>query len=459
MSNRKYLALAICLVILILAACTAASEEAVPTIQVDEIQPSLVSATGVVVPEREALLSVANGGIIEAVMVEEGELVSSGQLLVKLEGSLAQRAAVATAELELENARIALESLYKNTDLAAAEALEAAEAAERALEDLNNRELQQARAFQSVAEAEKALSTAERDLVILVNPPTQQALQVAAGNILLAEKNYEETLDQIADLEWQYKKYSSNQKLPPEIKKNLLTKIRRALKGLEAKRSLEHLSLENARSRYNDLLKPPDPVDVQVAEAEFAAAQARLGETERELERVLSGPQPGEIALLQAQIDKGMRDFETFSSGPDARDVALAEARISNAEAQLAAAQAMIADQELSAPFDGVISAVNVNPGEWISPGSPVLRIGNLDRLQVETTDLGENDVGLIEVGNEAVISFDSLPDTKITGTVAKIAPKSDVGLGVNYPVIIKLEQVPEALRWGMTAFVDIAHD
>ena len=83
----------------------------------------------------------------------------------------------------------------------------------------------------------------------------------------------------------------------------------------------------------------------------------------------------------------------------------------------------------------------------------------SLDRLQVETTDLGENDVGLIEVGNEAVISFDSLPDTKITGTVAKIAPKSDVGLGVNYPVIIKLEQVPEALRWGMTAFVDIAHD
>ena len=459
MSERWFFKLGTCLAILILTACSAAPETAAPTAQVGEIQPNLVSATGVVVPEREAILSSAAGGIIEAVLVEKGEQVISGQVLVRLEGSREQLAAVSAAELELVNAQFGLEALYKNTDLAAAEALEAADAAERALEDLNNRELLQARAYQSVAAAERAVSTAERDLAILVNPPTERTLDTARGNILLAENQYKETLEQIEDLEWQYRKFSSNQKLPPKIKKDLLTKIRRALKGLEVKRSMEQLSLEKARSRYNDLLEPPDPVDVQVSEAELATAQARLSEAERELERVLDGPQPGEIALLQAQIERGRQDFETFSAGPDPKDVALAEASITNAEAQLAAAQAMIADQELTAPFDGVISAVNVNPGEWIAPGSPVLRIGNLDQLQVETTDLGEIDVAQIEVGNEAVVSFDSLPGTTLAGTVVKIAPKSDVDLGVNYPVTIKLEQIPDALRWGMTAFVDIMHD
>ena len=109
---------------------------------------------------------------------------------------------------------------------------------------------------------------------------------------------------------------------------------------------------------------------------------------------------PGEVALLEAQIGKGYRDFETYSAGPDPDDVALAEARLTNAEAQLAAAKAAIADRELLAPFDGVISAVHVNPGEWVAPGSPVLLIGDLDHLQVETTDLGEIDVAQIQVGD-----------------------------------------------------------
>jgi hypothetical protein len=42
---------------------------------------------------------------------------------------------------------------------------------------------------------------------------------------------------------------------------------------------------------------------------------------------------------------------------------------------------------------------------------------------------------------------------------VSRIAPKSTEGAGVNYPVIITLDEIPAALRWGMTAFVDIEHN
>ncbi len=459
MSKNKQFALFTSLVFMILSACGPAAEETTSPEPAAVNLPSIVSASGVVVPEQEALLSVATGGIVEDVLVSKGDTISTGQVLVKLKASEQQSAAVSTAELELLKADLALEALYRDTDLLAAQALKSAEDAEHALEDLNNPELQRAQASQAVANADKAVADAERDLAILTKPPTQNVLDQARGNILLAEKKLNETLEQIEDLEWQYKKYSSNKKLPAEIRKDILTKIRRALKGLEFKRSQEQLAINHSQTRYNDLVEPPDPVDVQVAEAKLAVAQALLGDAERELERVLRGPQPGEIALLESQIEKGRRDFEIYRAGPDAEDVALAEARISNAEAQLAAAHAAIDDRELLAPFDGVISALHVNPGEWVAPGSPVLLIGNLDQMQVETTDLGEIDVAHIMVGDPAMVTFDSLPDLALQGTVSRIAPMPTEGAGVNYPVIITLDEIPAALRWGMTAFVDIEHN
>ncbi len=459
MSKNKQFALFTSLVFMILSACGPAAEETTSPEPAAVNLPSIVSASGVVVPEQEALLSVATGGIVEDVLVSKGDTISTGQVLVKLKASEQQSAAVSTAELELLNADLALEALYRDTDLLAAQALKSAEDAEHALDDLNNPELQRAQASQAVANADKAVADAERDLAILTKPPTQNVLDQARGNILLAEKKLNETLEQIEDLQWQYKKYSSNKKLLAEIRKDILTKMRQGLKGLELKRSQEQLAINNSQTRYNDLVEPPDPVDVQVAEAELAVAQALLGDAERDLERVLRGPQPGEIALLESQIEKGRRDFEIYRAGPDAEDVALAEARISNAEAQLAAAQATIEDRELLAPFDGVISALHVNPGEWVAPGSPVLLIGNLDQMQVETTDLGEIDVAQILVGDPAMVTFDSLPDLALQGTVSRIAPMSTEGAGVNYPVIIALDEIPAALRWGMTAFVDIEHN
>ena len=171
---------------------------------------------------------------------------------------------------------------------------------------------------------------------------------------------------------------------------------------------------------------------------------------------MLAGPDAGEVALLEAQIEKGYRDHETYRVGPDPDDVALAEAQIANAENQLAAAQAILADLELVAPFAGVVSEVYIHTSEWVAPGLPVLLLADLENLQVETTDLGEIDVAQIVVGDTAIVTFDALPELVLEGTVVSIAPKAAPGSGVNYPVILKLNEIPADLRWGMTAFVDI---
>ena len=101
----------------------------------------------------------------------------------------------------------------------------------------------------------------------------------------------------------------------------------------------------------------------------------------------------------------------------------------------MAAAKAILADLELLAPFDGVISEVYINTSEWVSPGSPVLLIADLDHLQIETTDLSEIDVAKIMVGDPATVIFDALPDLVLEGTVVSIAPKAAEGSGVNFPL------------------------
>lgn len=397
----------------------------------------LVSATGRVVPEREALLSIPIGGVVEDVLVSKGENVSAGQVLVQLEGTEQQLAAVSAAELELVNANLALSRLYKDTDLLAAQALQSAEAAERALEDLNNAELQEALALQAVADAEKAVSTTERNLRYIQSPADQADIDVQKSRVVVAEDALNKAIED-------YTPYANK----PEdnlTRANLLAKKAQAQQIYDAEvRAL------------NALMGTGSQEDINIAEANYITAQASLLQAQRDLERVSEGPDPGEVALLEAQIEKGQRDFETYSAGPDPDDVALAQERIANAETQVTAAKETLSDLELKAPFEGVISEIYINPSEWVAPGSPVLLIADLAHLQVETTDLGEIDVAQIVEGDSAIVTFDALPELVLDGTVVSIAPKAEPGSGVNFPVIVELSEIPPELRWGMTAFVDI---
>lgn len=436
-NNLQKISLLAFSLIFILSACSPAAEEteAPEPIAVD-FSP-IVSATGVVTPEQEALLSVSAGGVVEDVLVEKGDDVSEGEVLVQLEGTEQQIAVVAAAELELANALFALDALYKDTNLMAAQALRSAETAEKALEDLNNRDLQEALALQAVADAQKAVDTTERNARYSQSTASQADIDAQRAQVVLAR----DALDK------------ANEDYEPHANKSENNTTRA---HFLARQAAAQQVYDNAVRRLNAMEGTSSEVDINVAEAEYITAQAALLQAQRDLERVLDGPDAGEIALLEAQIDKGHRDFETFNAGPDPDDVGLAEARLANAEAQLAAAKELLADLELVAPFAGVISAVHVNPSEWVAPGSPVLLIADLNNLQVKTTDLSEIDVAQISLGDTAVVTFDALPDLVLEGTVISIAPKADEGSGVNFPVIIELSEIPAALRWGMTSFVDI---
>ena len=106
--------------------------------------------------------------------------------------------------------------------------------------------------------------------------------------------------------------------------------------------------------------------------------------------------------------------------------------------------------------LDGVVCNLDARIGEWVSPGIPIVQLGNLNNLRVETTDLSEIDAARVHPQDTVSVTFDALPDVVVNGTVQSVANKSAEGSGVNYTTVVVLDSIPAGLRWGMTAFIDI---
>ena len=89
-------------------------------------------------------------------------------------------------------------------------------------------------------------------------------------------------------------------------------------------------------------------------------------------------------------------------------------------------------------------------------PGDAILTLANTAQMQAETTDLSERDVGRVSVGQEASVYVEAL-NVNLSGEVTRIAPQANViGGDVVYTVVVKLNEQPPELRWGMSAEVDI---
>ena len=156
-----------------------------------------------------------------------------------------------------------------------------------------------------------------------------------------------------------------------------------------------------------------------------------------------------ELALSKAVLDDARREIDRLDNLQNTPDVLAAQTR-------LAAIESLIDQSSLLAPFGGTIVQLYINSGELVSPGVPVILLADLSTLQVKTTDLNEVDVARIQIGDEAEVSFDALPNTKIAGKVSDISLKNSAGSGVYYDVYVVLDEIPNGLLWGMSAFVEI---
>jgi multidrug resistance efflux pump len=209
-------------------------------------------------------------------------------------------------------------------------------------------------------------------------------------------------------------------------------------------------ALKRAQLALQQLKDLPTPEAEAAARAALIAAEANLDQVER------SGARQINEDAARAQVDSAKTTLDALLLGASQDQLDSAQADVEVAQAALEQARDTLEAATLIAPFDGVIVEVYARDGDGFSPGQPVLLLADLTTLQVETTDLSEVDAARIQVGDAVVVSFDALPDVQVSGIVARIAEKASPGSAVNFTTVIHLDQIPEGLRWGMTAFVEI---
>jgi HlyD family secretion protein len=384
-----------------------------------------VSASGKVMPARNAALSLPTDGVVSEVLVAEGDEVEAGQVLVRLEATQ-QKAAVAQAEAGLRRAQVQLDELKAGPRPQEIEAAQAAvEAAQAGLARLTEETPPE-----EVAAARAALASAQASLQHVQKGPDEDEITVAAVDLRRAEislKQAQGAYDQVA--------YADDVGDSPQA----------------AQLEQATLDYQAALAHYHLAVRGPTDADV-------AAARAQLAQAEASLAQLLQGAREAAIAGAKAEIRRAQAQLNLIQAGARPEDIAAAETEVTSAEATLTEARSALADTELRAPFAGTVTALEASPGEAVSPltGQTVLTLADLSCLQVETTDLSERDVARVKVGQNATAFVQALGQD-IEGTVVHIASQANtVGGDVVYKVVIELNQQPPELRWGMSVDVEI---
>jgi len=162
------------------------------------------------------------------------------------------------------------------------------------------------------------------------------------------------------------------------------------------------------------------------------------------------------VAQAQAGVDLANANVERLYPDPNESQEVQAEAGIIEAESALELAKLNREYAEMRAPFDGVVSEVDIDPGDpAMGARDFAMQIVDMDNLHVDV-DISDVDISDVQIGANANVYADALPGETFTGEVSYIAPMADVQGNVRtYTVRIELERI-KGLRPGMSVRVEI---
>lgn len=191
--------------------------------------------------------------------------------------------------------------------------------------------------------------------------------------------------------------------------------------------------------------------DVESAQAQLKASQNQAQIARRkglaDIESARSDVLKAEAALRAAVANRSQNPAY-------AKNLAALEAAVRAAEAQLAQARTRLADLELQSPIDGTVTKRNADPGTMASPSSPILEVQSIEWLFV-VASIPVEGAGDIRVGQETELRFDAFPDEVFRGSIAKIGAAADPQ-SRQFGVWIRLDNPGRKVRPGMFAGVRI---
>jgi HlyD family secretion protein len=421
------------LLALLLTACTGVARGQEP--ETNRFTGFLESETVTIAPEIS--------GRIVALPVEEGDAVTAGQIIARLDDSLIKlQLAGADADVAAAEARLAqLRAAVRPEDVALAEA----------------------RLAQAQVAADAAESALE-DAIRLRDNPQELDVQIAQAQAALNEASAHARAAkhqaQAADIEAQ---------MWGEITRDLAQgKTVTLPDGTIITSEAPPEKRQQANKQWNLASQKAWQAWQQAAQADAAARQAQIAlndlkkqrENRQEAEaQVVAATNARDKAL--AGVNQAQAALEAVKAGPTDEQIAAAEAAVEQARAARDATAVQLDKTIIKAPIDGVINARYFSENEVIGPGQRLASITRPDHITI-TIYVPASRVDSISVGDLYPLEVESAPGRQYQARVVAISDKPEFTMrqsqnvaeraAVVYAVTLRVENPDDLLRPGLPA-------
>jgi HlyD family secretion protein len=206
---------------------------------------------------------------------------------------------------------------------------------------------------------------------------------------------------------------------------------------LQARRAQAAAQLEAVRALLAELQSGSRTEEVAQSRTAFAAATDRLNDAQRDLARTRQLFEGGAVSqealdkaqtafdLARAQRDQAQQARQLVETGPRPERIAAQRAQVAQAEASVRQIDATLANAVVRAPFAGVVTVKDREPGEVVGAGTPVLTVMNLEDRWVRIY-VREDRIGAVRLGQAASITADTYPGKRYAGAVSYISSQAE---------------------------------
>ncbi len=202
------------------------------------------------------------------------------------------------------------------------------------------------------------------------------------------------------------------------------------IKAAKAKLEANNLEVVHVKSDFDraQALIRSDAVSQQEYDASMAIYEIAITQqvaSQEGLKLIEEGPRAEQIERARATLSQTKAQYDLAKAGPREETIQQARARIEQVKASVGLAEIRIAYATLKSPLTGIVLSKNVEPGEYVAAGTPVVTVGDLENVWLRAY-INETDLGRVKVGQLARVKTDTYPDRQYEGRVSFISSEAE---------------------------------
>lgn len=134
------------------------------------------------------------------------------------------------------------------------------------------------------------------------------------------------------------------------------------------------------------------------------------------------------LATAEAQVELARLDFTRQQNLLQRQSISQAQfdqasSTLRQAQARASESRAVLNKKTITAPFDGRLGIIQVDPGDYLSPGTLIATLQDLSSLYVDF-GLAEQHYPQLSIGQQVELTVAAFPDQRFTGEITAINPR-----------------------------------